>query len=156
MYYQGSHAVEDYLNKFQTLISEASYTNLCTIVLGTSNSDPEPDCDSAGWEASLCNMSGKAFTFYLAENRAIVTDTLFYQMTATPSPTMTIPVIIGIGAIIAPLVGRTLIQRGIIGRVATEQWVKGGFKAKMDGNSNLGLKYAPPFTLFCRSILNIP
>jgi len=65
MYY---HAVEDYLNKFQTLISEASYTNLCTIVLGTSNSVPEPDCDSAGWEASLCNMSGKAFTFYLAEN----------------------------------------------------------------------------------------
>ena len=74
---------EDYLNKFQTLISEASYTNLCAIVLWTSNSDPEPDCDSVGWEASLCNMSGKAFTFYLAENRAIVTAyTLFYHMTA--------------------------------------------------------------------------
>lgn len=56
---------------------------------------------------------------------------------------MTIPVIVGIGAIIAPLVGRTLIQCGIIGRVATEQWVKGGFKAKIDGNSDLGLKDEP-------------
>jgi len=72
---------------------------------------------------------------------------------------MTTPVIIGIGAITAALVGRTLIQRGIIGRVATEQWVKGGFKAKMDRKEAiqiLGLKYAPPLTFFYRSILNIP
>ena len=27
MYYKGSHAIEDYLDEFQTLISEVSHTN---------------------------------------------------------------------------------------------------------------------------------
>jgi len=61
-----------------------------------------------------------------------------------PFSNMTTPVILGIGAITAALVGRTLVRNGIIGRVTVEQWVKGGFKAKMDRKEAiqiLGLKY---------------
>jgi len=57
---------------------------------------------------------------------------------------MTTPVIFGIGAITAALVGRALVRNGVIGRATTEQWVKGGFKAKMDRKEAiqiLGLKY---------------
>lgn len=57
---------------------------------------------------------------------------------------MSTPIIIGIGAIAAALAGRTLVRRGIIGGAgAAEQWVKGGFKAKMDRKEAiaiLGLK----------------
>ena len=46
---------------------------------------------------------------------------------------MSTPIIIGIGAVTAALVGRSLIRRGLFsGRRAAEEWVKGGFKAKMD------------------------
>jgi DnaJ family protein C protein 19 len=46
---------------------------------------------------------------------------------------MTTPIIVGIGAITAAVVGRSLIRRGLFaGRGAAEEWVKGGFKAKMD------------------------
>ena len=46
---------------------------------------------------------------------------------------MTTPLIIGIGAITAAVVGRSLMRRGLFaGRGAAEEWVKGGFKAKMD------------------------
>ena len=46
---------------------------------------------------------------------------------------MTTPFIIGIGAITAAVVGRSLIRRGLLsGRGAADVWVKGGFKAKMD------------------------
>lgn len=61
---------------------------------------------------------------------------------------MSTPVFIGVGAIAAALAGRTLIRRGIIGgRGAAEQWVKGGFKAKMDRKEAiaiLGLKCVSP------------
>ena len=60
---------------------------------------------------------------------------------------MTTPVIFGIGAITAALVGRALVRNGVIGRATTEQWVKGGFKAKMDRKEAiqiLGLKYVHP------------
>ncbi|KAG6374409.1 hypothetical protein JVT61DRAFT_4446 [Boletus reticuloceps] len=56
---------------------------------------------------------------------------------------MTTPVIVGLGAVTAALVGRHLIRNGILGKVAAEQWVKGGFKAKMDRKEAiaiLGLK----------------
>jgi hypothetical protein len=57
---------------------------------------------------------------------------------------MSTPVIIGIGTIAAALAGRTLIRRGIIGGAgAAEQWVRGGFRAKMDRKEAiaiLGLK----------------
>jgi DnaJ family protein C protein 19 len=57
---------------------------------------------------------------------------------------MATPVIIGIGAIAAALAGRTLIRRGVIGSAgAAEQWVRGGFRAKMDRREAiaiLGLK----------------
>ncbi|KAI6042883.1 hypothetical protein EDC04DRAFT_2655221 [Pisolithus marmoratus] len=45
---------------------------------------------------------------------------------------MATPVIVGLGAITAALVGRHLVRSGAIGKRAADQWVKGGFKAKMD------------------------
>lgn len=54
---------------------------------------------------------------------------------------MATPVIIGVGAIAAAIAGRSLLRRGA-GRAA-EEWVKGGFKAKMDRKEAieiLGLK----------------
>jgi len=65
---------------------------------------------------------------------------------------MATPVIFGIGAITAALVGRSLVRNGIIGRATAEQWVRGGFKAKMDRKEAiqiLGLKY---IHLFCSSV----
>jgi DnaJ family protein C protein 19 len=59
---------------------------------------------------------------------------------------MATPVIVGVGAITAALVGRHLVRNGIIGKRAADQWVKGGFKAKMDRKEAiaiLGLKFAP-------------
>jgi DnaJ homolog subfamily C member 19 len=57
---------------------------------------------------------------------------------------MATPVIIGVGAIAAALAGRQLFRAGIIGgKKAADQWVKGGFKAKMDRKEAiaiLGLK----------------
>ncbi|KAG2347793.1 hypothetical protein BDR05DRAFT_1056557 [Suillus weaverae] len=58
---------------------------------------------------------------------------------------MATPVIVGVGAIAAALVGRHLVRDGITGKRAADQWVKGGFKAKMDRNLKeaiaiLGLK----------------
>jgi hypothetical protein len=51
---------------------------------------------------------------------------------------------IGIGAVTAAILGRSLIRRGIFaGRGTAEEWVKGGFKAKMDRREAiaiLGLK----------------
>lgn len=57
---------------------------------------------------------------------------------------MATPVIVGLGAVTAALVGRHLLRSGIIGKAAADQWVKGGFKAKMDRKEAiavLGLKY---------------
>jgi DnaJ family protein C protein 19 len=60
---------------------------------------------------------------------------------------MATPVIVGIGAIAAALAGRHLVRRGLLGgKGAAEQWVKGGFKAKMDRKEAiaiLGLKDGP-------------
>lgn len=58
---------------------------------------------------------------------------------------MATPVIVGVGAITAALVGRHLVRSGVIGKRAADQWVKGGFKAKMDRKEAiaiLGLKFA--------------
>lgn len=58
--------------------------------------------------------------------------------------TMTTPLAFGVGAITAALIGRQLIRRA--GQGAAEQWVKGGFKAKMDRKEAvaiLGLKDGP-------------
>jgi DnaJ homolog subfamily C member 19 len=55
---------------------------------------------------------------------------------------MATPFLIGIGAIATGLVGRHLLRRSAMG--AADQWVKGGFKAKMDRKEALailGLKY---------------
>ncbi|KAG8781530.1 mitochondrial import inner membrane translocase subunit TIM14 [Ceratobasidium sp. 428] len=57
---------------------------------------------------------------------------------------MTTPVLIGLGAVAAALAGRHLIRTGVIGGVrAADEWVKGGFNAKMDRKEAiaiLGLK----------------
>ncbi|EIM91075.1 uncharacterized protein STEHIDRAFT_144512 [Stereum hirsutum FP-91666 SS1] len=57
---------------------------------------------------------------------------------------MATPVIVGVGAIAAALAGRHFIRNA--GRGAADQWVKGGFKAKMDRKEAiaiLGLKEGP-------------
>ena len=54
---------------------------------------------------------------------------------------MATPVIFGVGAVAAAILGRSLIRRA--GKSAAEEWVKGGFKAKMDRREAieiLGLK----------------
>ncbi|KAI6108127.1 hypothetical protein EDD16DRAFT_1546187 [Pisolithus croceorrhizus] len=59
---------------------------------------------------------------------------------------MATPVIVGLGAITAALVGRHLVRSGVIGKRAADQWVKGGFKAKMDRKEAidiLGLRDGP-------------
>jgi hypothetical protein len=59
---------------------------------------------------------------------------------------MATPVILGVSAVAAAILGRSLIQRGLLlGKNGAEQWVKGGFRAKMDRKEAiaiLGLKYA--------------
>ncbi|KAF9243390.1 hypothetical protein BU15DRAFT_72070 [Melanogaster broomeanus] len=56
---------------------------------------------------------------------------------------MATPVIIGLGAVTAALVGRHLLRSGVLGKTAGDQWARGGFKAKMDRTEAiaiLGLK----------------
>ncbi|KAI0734128.1 hypothetical protein C8Q72DRAFT_771057 [Fomitopsis betulina] len=56
---------------------------------------------------------------------------------------MATPFLVGVGAIAAAVVGRQMLRRG---QGAAEQWVKGGFKAKMDRKEAiaiLGLKDNP-------------
>lgn len=64
---------------------------------------------------------------------------------ANSSSSMATPILIGVGAIAAAVAGRSLMRRGLLGgKNAAEQWVKGGFKAKMDRKEALqilGLKY---------------
>jgi hypothetical protein len=59
---------------------------------------------------------------------------------------MATPVILGVSAVAAAILGRSIIQRGLfLGKNGAEQWVKGGFRAKMDRKEAiaiLGLKYA--------------
>ncbi|EPT05562.1 hypothetical protein FOMPIDRAFT_1110847 [Fomitopsis schrenkii] len=57
---------------------------------------------------------------------------------------MATPFLVGVGAIAAAVVGRQMLRRA--GQGAAEQWVKGGFKAKMDRKEAiaiLGLKDSP-------------
>ncbi|KAI5122761.1 hypothetical protein M0805_009843 [Coniferiporia weirii] len=60
---------------------------------------------------------------------------------------MATPLLVGLGAIGAALAGRHLVRTGVIGaRRGADQWVKGGFKAKMDRKEAidiLGLKDTP-------------
>ncbi|KAF8843773.1 hypothetical protein BDN67DRAFT_923607 [Paxillus ammoniavirescens] len=52
---------------------------------------------------------------------------------------MSTPVIVGLGAVTAALVGRHLVRTGVIGKRAADQWAKGGFKAKMDRNEAIAI-----------------
>ncbi|KAI9512077.1 hypothetical protein F5148DRAFT_974109 [Russula earlei] len=61
---------------------------------------------------------------------------------------MATPILVGLGAIAAGVVGRHFLRRNAIG--AADQWVKGGFKAKMDRKEALailGLKDGPVLKL---------
>ena len=72
-------------------------------------------------------------------------------------PRMSTPILIGVGALAAAVAGRALIRRGFLaGKGASEQWVKGGFKAKMDRKEAiaiLGLKYVQVIYSMHRSSL---
>jgi DnaJ family protein C protein 19 len=50
---------------------------------------------------------------------------------------MTTPFLVGIGAIAAGLAGRHFLRRSARG--AADQWVKGGFKSKMDRKEALAV-----------------
>jgi DnaJ family protein C protein 19 len=50
---------------------------------------------------------------------------------------MATPIFLGIGAIAAGLAGRHFLRHRAMG--AAEQWVKGGFKAKMDRKEALAI-----------------
>ena len=74
---------------------------------------------------------------------------IFYLTAVThilspPDIIMATPVILGISAIAAAILGRSFVQRGLfVGKGAAEQWVKGGFRNKMDRREAiaiLGLK----------------
>ncbi|PSS19947.1 hypothetical protein PHLCEN_2v3120 [Hermanssonia centrifuga] len=57
---------------------------------------------------------------------------------------MATPIIIGVGALAAAFAGRSFLRRA--GKSAADEWVKGGFKAKMDRKEAiaiLGLKDNP-------------
>ena len=57
---------------------------------------------------------------------------------------MATPIIIGVGAVTAAILGRSIMRHGLFaGRGAAQEWVKGGFRAKMDRKEAiaiLGLK----------------
>ncbi|KAF9048672.1 hypothetical protein BJ165DRAFT_1526102 [Panaeolus papilionaceus] len=59
--------------------------------------------------------------------------------------------IVGVSAVSAAILGRSIIKRGLfLGRGPAEQWVKGGFRAKMDRKEAiaiLGLKDGPRLRL---------
>lgn len=65
---------------------------------------------------------------------------------------MATPILVGVGTIAAALVGRQLFRSGVIGAGrAADQWVKGGFKAKMDRKEAiaiLGLRYVVTVRLY--------
>ncbi|KAG6819523.1 hypothetical protein H0H93_011026 [Arthromyces matolae] len=60
---------------------------------------------------------------------------------------MATPVILGVSAVAAAILGRSFMKNGLfMSRGAANQWVKGGFRAKMDRKealSVLGLKDGP-------------
>ncbi|KAG6853986.1 hypothetical protein C0991_011849 [Blastosporella zonata] len=60
---------------------------------------------------------------------------------------MATPVILGVSAVAAAVLGRSLIKNGLfVGKGAATEWAKGGFRAKMDRKEAiqiLGLKDGP-------------
>lgn len=66
------------------------------------------------------------------------------QLYTVPRSDMATPVILGVSAIAAAVLGRSIVKKGLfVGKGAAEQWVKGGFRAKMDRKEAiaiLGLK----------------
>lgn len=68
-------------------------------------------------------------------------DRLRFFLPPATSTVMSTPLLIGIGAIGAAVAGRAILRRA--GQRGAEQWVKGGFKAKMDRTeaiATLGLR----------------
>ncbi|KAG6856900.1 hypothetical protein H0H87_012481 [Tephrocybe sp. NHM501043] len=60
---------------------------------------------------------------------------------------MATPVILGVSAVAAAVLGRSLFKKGLfVGKGAAAEWAKGGFRAKMDRKEAiqiLGLKDGP-------------
>ena len=69
------------------------------------------------------------------------------SLTLLLSHRMATPLLVGVGAVAAALAGRHLIKSGVIGgKRGADQWIRGGFKAKMDRKEAiqiLGLKCVP-------------
>lgn len=71
---------------------------------------------------------------------------------------MATPIILGIGAIAAAVTGRHLVRTGVLrigGSNVAEQWVKGGFRQKMDRKEAiaiLGLKYVLDVTIILANV----
>ena len=85
------------------------------------------------------NPAGFAYTDHLTRPHQLHHHSDQCAVCSTPMAT---PFFIGIGAIAAGLAGRHFLRRSAMG--AADQWVKGGFKAKMDRKEALavlGLKY---------------
>lgn len=67
----------------------------------------------------------------------VLTNTATGAPTVRRSTPMATPFVLGIGAIAAGLAGRHFLRRRAMG--AADQWVKGGFKAKMDRKEALAI-----------------
>lgn len=76
------------------------------------------------------------------------------------STSMATPVILGVSVVAAAILGRSMMRRGLLGgKAAADQWVKGGFKAKMDRKEAieiLGLKCVASayFSITCVYVFN--
>ena len=85
------------------------------------------------------NPAGFAYTDQLVTTSRGLPQQLHHHsdQCAVCSTPMATPFFIGIGAIAAGLAGRHFIRRSAMG--AADQWVKGGFKAKMDRKEALAV-----------------
>ena len=69
---------------------------------------------------------------------------------------MATPIIVGVGAIAAAVAGRSLLRRGLLGgKGAAEEWVKGGFKAKMDRKEAIAILGLKCVLRLSSSLLNL-
>jgi len=90
-------------------------------------------------DSVACHGGAGHLTEFLAQPHSLLF-VVHVSLMATPAS-----VIVGVGAITAALVGRHLLRSGIIGKRTADQWVKGGFEAKMDWREAiaiLDLKFA--------------
>lgn len=94
----------------------------------------------------------------MLNRRSVGLNLKFPDNTRKYASLMASPIILGVGAVAAALVGRQLFKSGVIGgKRGAEQWVKGGFRAKMDRAEAiqiLGLKCVCRFAPYLYSFLS--